>query len=110
MEIEFSSRRLRKACSSGKAMRSRWGDHMAKKLQQRLADLEAAATLEEMRNLPGRCHELTGDLAGDLAVDLKHPYRLIFRPRHEPTPTKGDGGLDWGQVTRILVTDVTDYH
>ncbi len=83
---------------------------MAKKLRQRLADLEAASALEEMRNLPGRCHELTGNLAGHLAVDLKHPYRLIFRPDHAPTPTKADGGLDWSQVTNILITDVRDYH
>lgn len=110
IEIEFSTKKLKKACSSDKAMRGRWGDELAKKLRRRLADLEAADSLDEMRNLPGRCHELTGDLDGSLAVDLKHPYRLIFRPNHKPTPTKDDGGLDWSQVTKILVTDVTDYH
>ncbi len=110
MEIGFRTKKLRKACSTDKAMRAKWGGQMAKKLRRRLADLEAAATLEEMRNLPGRCHELIGDLAGHLAVDLKHPNRLIFCPGHDPVPKKDDGGLDWNQVTNILVTDVEDYH
>jgi proteic killer suppression protein len=45
-----------------------------------------------------------------LAVHLVHPKRLVFVPDHNPVPGKSDGGLDWAQVTRVLVTDVVDYH
>jgi proteic killer suppression protein len=47
-----------------------------------------------MRSLPGRCHELHGDRAGELSLDLDHPYRLLFRPTADPGPGSG-GGLDW---------------
>ena len=35
---------------------------------------------------PERCHELKGDLAGVFSIDLKQPYRLLFRTdRGQPT-------------------------
>jgi len=110
MNIEFNTTKLAKACSSDKAMRRNWSPEMARKLQQRLADLEAATTLADMSALPGGCHELRGDRAGCVAIALVQPYRLIFRPNHAPLPTKPDGGLDRARVTSILIEDVVDYH
>lgn len=64
-----------------------------------------------MRQLPGaRCHELTANLKGKLAVDLDHPYRLLFEPAHNPVPCKHDGGLDWTKVTAITVLEILNYH
>jgi proteic killer suppression protein len=57
-----------------------------------------------------RCHELKGDRKGTLAVDLEHPYRLVFEPANEPVPRKSDGGLDWTNITAIRVLAVEDYH
>ena len=111
MEITFASRKMQKACNSNKEMRARYGDRTAQRLQQRLAELAAAQTLDDMSRLPpARCHELAGDRRRQLAVDLVHPRRLIFVPDENPVPTKPDGGLDWTQVTRVQVIDVVDYH
>lgn len=111
MEIEFSTRKLQKICNSAREMRRKVGEHMARILQRRLAELHAADTLEDMRRLPGaRCHELAGDRQGECSVDLVHPYRLIFVPDHDPVPTKPDGGLDRERVTRIRVTEIVDTH
>lgn len=63
-----------------------------------------------MRTLPGRCHELTGDRKGELAVDLRGPYRLVFEPADNPPPVKEDGGLDWRRVTAVRILEVEDYH
>ncbi|CAM4207046.1 type II toxin-antitoxin system RelE/ParE family toxin [Aquirufa beregesia] len=85
--------------------------HLARQLNQRLKDLAAAENLAVMRALPAaRCHELTGDRKGELAVNVSTNYRLIFEPNHEPIPQKADGGLDWGNVTRIRIIDIEDYH
>lgn len=84
---------------------------MARKLRQRLAELEGLDVLADASMLPAlRCHELTGNRKGQLAIDLVHPNRLIFRPGHDPLPTKADGGLDWSKVTDIVVIEVVDYH
>lgn len=84
---------------------------MAKLIRRRLDELRAASTLEDIRSLPQtRCHELKGNRAGQLSVDLNHPYRLIFKVAHDPTPRKTDGGLDWSKVTTILILGVEDTH
>ena len=111
MEVTFSTKKLAKCCSSAKEMKARWGQRMADKLQQRLVELVAAESLNNVPRVPPpRCHELTGDLKGKLAVDLVHPYRLVFSPGHDPRPEKENGGLDWAQVTEIVVEEVIDYH
>jgi proteic killer suppression protein len=57
-----------------------------------------------------RCHELTGDRAGQLSIDLDHPYRLIFSPNHDPIPERDAGGLDWSRVNAIRILEIADTH
>ncbi len=111
MEISFASSKLAKLCNLQQEMRGKLGPRCAERLQQRLEELGAAATLQDMRSLPGaRCHELTEDRKGQLAVDLVHPRRLVFEPAHDPVPTKAGGGLDWPRVMEIVILEVVDYH
>jgi len=82
----------------------------AKLIRRRLDDLKAAPTLEVMRSLPGRCHELKGNRAGQISIDLDGPYRLLFAPANNPLPKKPDGGLDWTQVTVVVLVGVVNTH
>lgn len=83
----------------------------ARKIDQRLSDLKAAESLEVMKSIPAaRCHELTGNRAGQIAVDISTNFRLIFKPDHDPIPIKEDSGLDWAGVTIIRILKVEDYH
>ena len=111
MDVAFSTAKLAKLCNSEKKLRGEFGPRMAAVIQQRLTELQAAETLEDLRHLPGpRCHELTGNLSGHLAVDLVHPQRLLFTANHDPLPERESGGLDWGAVTAVLIVGITDYH
>lgn len=111
MDILFRSTKLQKTCISGMEAVRVYGPQCAKALRVRLDDMAAAPTLAVLRMLPQtRCHELTGDRDGQLAVALPHPYRLIFTPANRPVPTKLDGGLDWAKVTAITILEVVDYH
>lgn len=111
MDITFKNSKLQKLANSSKEALRKLGKQNAAKLSQRLDELKAAGTLEDMRHLPAaRCHELKGDRKGELAVNLHGGDRMVFKPNHDPTPTKDDGGLDWTQVTAILVTEIVDYH
>lgn len=111
MEIAFGSRKIQKLCSSEKEMRAKLGNRDMKVLQTRLSQILAADTLSDLGKVPGaRCHELAADRKGQLAVDLVHPRRLIFKSDHNPVPKKSDGGLDWQQVTRVIVVEIVDYH
>ena len=111
MKLEFYDKKLQKICSSEAEMKVKYGPQMAKKLQQRLMELRAANTLAQISRLPPpRCHEHTGSGKGTLTVDLVHPYRLVFKPNHDPVPVKPDGGLDWEKVTSIIILGIIDPH
>lgn len=111
MDILFATGKLRRIFNEHKLLARRYGPREAELIERRLADLRAARTLEVLHSLPQhRCHELRGDLAGRLSIDLVHPYRLIIEPADEPRPVKPDGGLDWSRVTRIMIVGVEDTH
>ena len=111
MEVLFQDRKLEKVCGERSRLTRKYGVKCAMLLRQRLDDLGDAKNLEAMREVSqARCHELKGNRAGTLAVDLRHPYRLIFEPVGDPIPKKADGGLDWTKVTKVRILAVEDYH
>jgi len=110
MEIFFSDGKFKKICSEQRLLQKKYGVPGAKILRRRLDDLRAAPNLETMRKFPGGCHELEEDRAGQFAVDLDGPYRLIFEPADDPMPLKPDGGIDWSKVTCITILGRVDYH
>ena len=109
MDIVFRREKLRKVCNDPRLLAKEYGRERAVKIQLRLDQLRAARTLADMAALPAaRCHELQGDRQGQLAVDLVHPWRLIFRPVE--WIEKETGGLDWNRVEGIVVEEIVDYH
>jgi proteic killer suppression protein len=110
VEVLFLAEKLRDICSSQALLTQRYGTSGARKVMLRLQQLDAAENLGDMKRLPGRVHELTGDRAGQLAADLDHPRRLIFRPTTPSRCLKADGGLDWAAVDSITVIEIADYH
>ncbi|MEA5510637.1 killer suppression protein [Crocosphaera sp. UHCC 0190] len=110
MDIVFQDPKLEKECNNQKLLQRKHGQDRAKRIRRRLDDLKAASTLEDMRNIPGRCHELTNNRAGQLSLDLDHPYPLIFEPANNPIPRKPDWGLDWTKITTIRIIGVENTH
>lgn len=110
MELEFASRALRKQMEDEKVMSRTYGER-AKPLRLRLALLREAANLSDVPHTPPpRRHKLTGDRDGQFAVDLRHPWRLIFEPANDPAPLLDDGSVDLTAVTRVRILEVSDYH
>ena len=110
MIIRFTNQDFENECNNMKLLRKRQGEHRAKKIRQRLDDLRAADTLEDMRSLPGRCHELVGDRRSQLSLDLDHPWRLILVPADYPPALKPDGGIDWKNVRIVEIHGIEDTH
>lgn len=110
MEVSFASRKLQKVCESEKELRRAYGRDCARKVMSRLSDLRAAATLEEMRNLPGRCHELAGERAGQLGIDLAGGRRLVIAPAGGWPKEKKGGAHIWREIDAVQVLEIVDYH
>lgn len=110
MELSYKNKKLKDLLEDPVKLVRRYGN-LSRKIDQRKEELKAADTLEVMGRIPGaRCHELTGDRKGCLAVNLSGNWRLIFMPDHDTVPLKEDGGLDWRSVTKIKIIEIEDYH
>ena len=98
MEIEFKNKKIEKICTDyGFAMR-KIGKRSAEILRQRIIQIRNSVSAEYMiEKQIGRCHELKGDRKGQYAVDLEHPYRLVF------TVIKKAGSV-------AVIIEIVDYH
>jgi proteic killer suppression protein len=111
MLITYKNKKLEKEFCDIKLLKRRWGEEQANLIARRLEQLKAADNLEVLKTLPQlRAHELKGNRAGQISLDIKHPYRLLIEPYHEEIPRKQDGGLDWQKITKVKVLEVEDTH
>ena len=109
--MSFANRKLAKELADEKSIVRNYGTDNGRRICQRLAQLMAAPNLEMLRTLPQlRAHELTADRAGQISVDVRHPYRLLLTPDHDEVLRKPDGGLDWTRVTKVRIHGIEDTH
>ena len=66
-------------CTDAKVADRTYGNEMAEKIHMRIDKISSADTVEMMIQCHiGRCHPLINNRKGQYAVDLVHPYRLVF--------------------------------
>ena len=112
MEVEFIKARLKKGLEDKRSLQKKYGKECAKKIQVRILSLIAAENLHvfdlpksKSKSKPERCHELIGKRAGEFALDLSHPFRLIFKPNNQL-----ESFTDWRLIDSITILKVEDYH
>lgn len=109
MYIDYKNNKLKKICEDFTRAKKEWGPQIGRKLIQRLNEIQAADCVADLNHQPPtRCHKLSNDRKYQYAVDLVHPFRLIFEPINE------DGSLfvcdDPKQITRVKILEVVNYH
>lgn len=98
LEITYKSSKLRKVCTDSSVARKEYNFEMAQKIAQRMSQLIAADSIEMLIKFQiGRCHQLKGDRKGQFAMDLVHPYRLVFEEKDS-------------QIQLIRIIAIEDYH
>ena len=98
MHIKYKNKGLEKVCTIANDAVKKHGSKMADAIHLRIDQIRSFETVEMLIQFKiGRCHPLTGDRKDEYAMDLIHPYRLIFEKIEEQI-----------QVVRII--DITDYH
>lgn len=111
MKILIRKYRSLKALNDPQKLQSKYGSDMVDSINLRLAQIAAANTLEDLRAVHPRTHELHGNLKGIISVDLIQPMRMLLRPDHDPSVfTRDDGGMDWISITSIIVWDIINQH
>lgn len=104
MDISFSSKKIRKEFESERKLVKSYGLPQARKITQRINEIEAAESLYDIFcNPSARLHQLSGNYKGKFAIDLIHPFRLIIEAL--------DGELtNLRSITNINIIKVEDYH
>lgn len=98
MDITYKNNKIKKVCTHAKTAEKAYGKEMAVKIHQRIDEIHAADNVEMMIKFHiGRCHSLKHNRKGQYAVDLVHPYRLVFEKNGKEI-----------QIVNIL--EIIDYH
>ena len=78
--------------------RKKYGVVMAEKIHECIDYLRASPNVEILEQYEVcRCHRLKGKRQGQYAMDLVHPYRLVFIPEND-------------LVVSVSIEEITDYH
>ena len=98
MKITYRTKKIEKVCTDAKAAEKAYGVEMAGKIHQRIDEITVADTVEILLQFRiGRCHPLTQNRKGQYAMDLVHPYRLVFEKHGNEI-----------QIAHVL--EIVDYH
>lgn len=114
MELYIHDNSLRRTLADEGTIKRHYGKEMAAKLAIRLAVLRSAQSLADFWppfDLPERCHELKGDRFGVFSMDLRHPFRLVFRPLEDTPPRDRSNELKrWKEIKAIEIIAIEDTH
>lgn len=82
MQVEYKNSRIEKICTDAHEAERRYGKAMAGKIKLRMDQIKSAISVEIMMQFKmGRCHPLKGNRETQYAMDLVHPYRLVFEKK-----------------------------
>ena len=106
MELRYKSKKLKKRCEDPRLAQKAYGSNIGRKLTLRILELEAAPNLGDVAKIPAaRLHRLKGQRKAQFAVDLAHPFRLMFSPIDEDPELS-----DWTEIEIVRIEEVLDYH
>lgn len=98
MDIRYKNKRIEKICTNIKTAERTYGRELTEKLQQRIGEISASDAVEVLVQFHiGRCHSLSQNREGQYAMDLIHPYRLIFE-------------IYGTEIQKANILEIADYH
>lgn len=98
MQVEYKNKAIKTVCTNASVASKKYGTEMAEKIHLRIDQIKAIDNVEQMLQFNiGRCHKLKGKRKDQYAIDLVHPYRLVFKKQ----------GFE---IQIAMILDIVDYH
>jgi len=98
VEIGYRNKKLERICTDVGYAIKQHGEEMAIKIHYRIDQIRSAESIGMlMRSGFGRCHELHGIRKETYAMDLVHPFRLVFKKSSQ-------------SENQIIILTIEDYH
>lgn len=110
MEIEFRNNKLQKVCEIYKKAIQQYGPNNAKKLFQRIGEIQASTSIAILMQVHPRCHKLKGDKKDLFSIDLVHPMRLLLKPIGQIEDYIEDGNIKFEKITKVTIWSIEDTH
>ena len=109
MELTYKSEKLYNLCENpifNKELVKKYGIEVSKKLPQRIKELKAFNSLNDVpTNPPFRRHKLTGDRDNQFAISITNQYRLIFRQKENNIIIE-----DLREIKKIEIMEVSKHY
>ncbi|MEO7423802.1 MAG: killer suppression protein [Fibrobacteria bacterium] len=83
------------------------------KIRLRTSSLHGAISLADFwppKSGMERCHELGGGRIGTFSMDVKQPFRLLFKPINGGDVASTDQQARWQSITAIEIIGIEDTH
>lgn len=103
MIVAFQTEKLRRICEDDTVATAQLGAPVAAALRERLADVRAASTIDEL--LVGR-PRLSGQKGELLTLDLGTDAKSVWTVNHVPQRMNEDGLVDWTRTTRVRLIKI----
>lgn len=98
MKILFGNKKIERICTQNDFALRKFGLDMSEKIEQRISELMSFETVNQLIYFSvGCCHPLQGKRKGQYAMDLVHPYRLIFMKKES-------------KIEIVQMIEIVDYH
>lgn len=109
MDIDFAKKKDRAVFNDACLLVRAYGAENARRIKRRMIEFRAARFLVDIPvTPPSRRHKLS-NRDEEYAVDVKHPFRLVFTP--DPVSIRSaNGAYDISKVTGIVILRIEDYH
>lgn len=108
MKISYKNNKLEKSLTIDKVIIKTYGNQ-AKKIKQRMNELESWDTLDDILKLPAlRLHPYKGNKKGLWSIDIHQNWRILFEITVNPIPLLEDGGVDLSKVTSVKIDSIED--
>jgi proteic killer suppression protein len=106
--LSFENKELRKICEEDAEATCRLGNEAAALLQNRLADIFAAETINDI--LVGNPHKAGEHPFLFYVINLDKHIQLLFRANNIKHIYLKNGELDWAQINRIKLVNILHNH
>lgn len=107
MKIKFATEEIQEECACFDQLVQKYGVRQARRIRQRLDELDAAANLADFMMLPAsNCRLLNGEYVGQISIDTAFSSKLLIEPINSHTAQEENPMLDWTLVTAIRIISI----
>jgi len=110
VKLHFKTKKLKNALTTDAGLAKTYST-LAKKIKQRIQQLEAADNLDTIRQISVlRLHQHIGNNKGIWSIDIQENWRILFTLGNDPIPYTQDGGVNIKEINIIRIESVNDPH